>query len=442
MINFEAVNYSLKINSTYIGMKFPKFLFVFLLFGLMISCTDNDKPLKLTSLNLRYNVKSDHIPVHQTVEFRLKGDDYLDYTDQMVLEVNGEAVEGNIYNFNQTGEFEIRAFVGDIKSNTVTFTVSEGMIISHKSLLKNQINTFTLYDVKTGVDISDQGIFYVNDEEINGHTFRTEVTGEYEVYAQYYTSENDDLITTDSQVFTVVAPVQRALIEDYTGTWCGYCPRLQSVIEEVLQMSDLVSSMAIHKSSSDSNPDPFEYEFVDNLVEVYNPYGEFPKGQINRTISWNDNNPQTVLEYVGGESTIGIAAKTRKRNSELTVEVRVASTLGLNNKKIVVAALENKLYHEQTNYLNNDPTSPWYQQGNPIPNYENNQVLRHAMTPIFGENIPTTEALQDFKKSYSMNMDAYFDNPEDAEVVIFVLNEDGMVEQVVGLGINENIEFQ
>src|SRR5690625_732772 len=140
----------------------------------------------------------------------------MDYNDEMVLEVKREAVEVNIYNFNQTVEFEIRAFVGDIKSNTVTFTVSEGMIISHKSLLKNQLNTFTLYDVTTGEDISDQGIFYVNDEEINGHTFRTEVTGEYEVYAQYYTSENDDLITTDSQVFTVVAPVQRALIEDYT----------------------------------------------------------------------------------------------------------------------------------------------------------------------------------------------------------------------------------
>src|SRR5690625_5437183 len=121
----------------------------------------------------------------------------------MVLEVNGEAVEGNIYNFNQTGEFEIRAFVGDIKSNTVTFTVSEGMIISHNSLLKNQLNTFTLYDVTTGEDISEQGIFYVNGEVIEGNTFSSAEVGEYEVYAEY-TSENEETITTDPAEFTVV----------------------------------------------------------------------------------------------------------------------------------------------------------------------------------------------------------------------------------------------
>src|SRR5699024_7153348 len=314
-------------------MKFFRIFSLLFVFGLFLSCTDNDKPLKLNALTLEYDAKSTNIPVHQIVEFWLKGDDYIDYTEEMELHINGELVEGTTYTFENSGDYEVQAFVGDISSNSLSFTVSEGMIISHNSLLKNQLNTFTLYDVTTGEDISEQGIFYVNGEVIEGNTFSSAEVGEYEVYAEY-TSENEETITTDPAEFTVVVPVQRALIEDYTGTWCGYCPRLQSVIAEVEEMTDLVSTIAIHKSSSDSNPDPYEYEYVDALVAEYNPYGEFPKGLINRTISWNDNNPNTPLDYVGEDSEIGIAAKTKLRDTKLSVDVRVASTSGLSNMKI------------------------------------------------------------------------------------------------------------
>ncbi|HLS30932.1 MAG TPA: Omp28-related outer membrane protein [Flavobacteriaceae bacterium] len=422
-------------------MNISRFIPAVLLLFLLISCTENDEPVKLTALDLEYDVSSTEIPVHQLVEFSLKGNDYLDYTDEMMLKVNGEPTEGSSYVFDQDGEFEVQAFVDDLSSNKIVFTVSEGMIISHSSLLKNQVNTFSLYDVSTGDEISGEAIFYVNGEAISGNTFSSDVVGEYEVYAEY-TAENGEAITTDPANFTVVVPVQRALIEDYTGTWCGYCPRLQSVIKEVLDMTDLVSAIAIHKSSSDSNPDPYEYEFVEDLVEVYNPFGEFPLGQINRTNTWTDNNPNTVLDYVGDNSQIAIAAKTRFDGSDLNIDVRVASTVTLTDKRIVVAALENLLYHDQTSYLNNDPSSPWYQQGNPIPDYENNHVLRHAMTNIFGDPIPATDALTDYKKSYSMNMEEYFEVPEDGEVVIFVLDQEGTVEQVVGLGLNDNLEYK
>lgn len=422
-------------------MNIFRFIPTVLLLFLFVACTDNDEPVKLTALDLAYNVSSTEIPVHQMVEFSLKGDDYLDYTDEMMLKVNGDPIEGAAYTFDQDGEYEVQGFVDDLASNKVNFIVSEGMIISHNSLLKNQVNTFTLYDVSTGDEITGEGTFYVNDEAIGGNTFSSDVVGDYEVYAEY-TAENGEEIATDSADFTVVVPVQRALIEDYTGTWCGYCPRLQGVIKEVLDMTDHVSAIAIHKSSSDSNPDPYEYEFVDDLVDVYNPFGEFPLGLINRTTTWSDNDPNTVLDYVGDNSEIAIAAKTRRSGADLSVEVRVASTTALTNKKIVVAALENQLYHDQTSYLNEDPDSPWYQQGNPIPDYENNHVLRHAMTNIFGDPIPATDALTDYKKSYSMNMEEYFEVPEDGEVVIFVLDEEGTVEQVVGLGLNDSLEFK
>lgn len=404
----------------------------------LASCTDNDKPLDLSSLLLESDSNSTNIPVNKEVGFSLKGDDFMDYTQQMILHINGSAVDGNVYTFTDTGEFEISATVNNVQSNTLVFTVSEGMIISHTSLLKNQINTFTLYDVSTGDEVSDQAVFYVNGAAVSGASFSSPETGYYEVYAEY-TNPEGEMLTTDSQSFRIVAPVQQVLIEDYTGTWCGYCPRLQGIISDVMDMTDYAVAIALHKSSGDSNPDPYEYEHIDDLVSAYNPYGEFPLGVINRTIYWIDNDAETPLGYAGGESPIGIAASTRVSGSQLNVDVRVVSTAALTGRKIVVAAVENHLVHSQANYLDNDPNSIWYQQGNPIPEYENNHVLRHAMTNIFGDVIPPTDALKDFKKSYNMNLDDYFENNENGDVVIFILDDQGNVLQVKMLGFNQSV---
>lgn len=421
-------------------MKTLRLFLSLMLIGLFVSCTDNDKPLDLTSLLLEYDSGSTNIPVNKVVGFSLKGDDFIDYTQQMTLHINGQSVSGNVYTFTDSGEFEISASIGNVGSNTIVFTVSEGMIISHTSLLRNQVNNFTLYDVSTGDEVSDQAVFYVNGTATAGSSFSSAETGSFEVYAEY-TDDSGETLVTDAQSFRVVAPVQRVLIEDYTGTWCGYCPRLQGAISKVMQLTDYAVPIALHKSSGDANPDPYEYEFIGDLVSAYNPFGEFPLGVLNRTIYWTDNNPETPLGYIGGESSIGIAATTRVSGSQLNIDVRVVSTSSLTNRKIVVAAVENGLVHSQANYLNNDPNSEWYQMGNPIPEYENNHVLRHAMTNIFGDAIPSTDALKDFKKSYTMNLDNYFNNNENGDVVVFVLDDEGNVLQVKMIGFNVKSEL-
>src|SRR5699024_1409325 len=119
-----------------------------------------------------------------------------------------------------------------------------------------------------------------------------------------------------------------------------------------------------------------------------------------------------------------------------------ASTEGVSGRKIVVAARAYHLFHEQTTYLNTDPDSEWYQMGVPIPAYENEHVRRHAMTNIFGDDIPDTDPLEDFEHSYSMDMSDYYDDQSNAEVAIFILDADGTVLQVKGMGLNETVGFE
>ncbi len=422
-------------------MKIFRLLFSLFILVSLVSCTENDEVITLKSLQLQFNTQTTQIPVHKAVEFTVSGNNYVDYTQAMTLKVNGNPVEGNTYTFAEPGVYTVQAVVENLNSNTVNFTVSDGLIVSSNSVLKNQSVVFTLFDVSTAEEITSQGQFYVNNNLINGNQFSSEQPGAYEVYATYVDAEGETQ-TSDVKTFLVVEPTQRVLIEDYTGTWCGYCPKLQTAIEDVQALTDDVVAVAVHSSSSDTNPDPFAYENVEALLDLYNPYGEFPMGRLDRTTYWQDADPAMVMSRVGGVSSIGIAATTTVTGDQLSVDVRVASIDGLHNLKMVVMGIENNLIHDQANYLNNDPSSQWYQAGNPIEGYENDHVLRHAMTNIFGDPIADTDALTNYTNTYTMTMSDYFANSENAEVVIAVLNQDGKVLQVKQIGLNMTLEFE
>lgn len=419
-------------------MKPLHFLLSFVLIGLFVSCTENDEPLDAKTLTIKTDVGSTDLPINKIVTFTVTGSNGADYTDDAQISINDSIISGNTYTFQNEGTYNVSAKFDNLTSNALIFNIVRALRIDRKSLLKNQIATFSYYDLETQENVTGDATFYVNDSPISGNTFSSANTGSYEVYAEYQNAD-DQMDTSDVKTINVVEPIQRALIEDYTGTWCGYCPRLQAVITHVEEMTDYAVVIALHASSNVI--DPYEYENIDQLVDAYNEYNVFPTGRINRTVKWNDNDPQTVLGYLGGESKIGIAARTLTNGAQLNVDVRIASTEGLANRKIVVAILENHLFHDQENYLDTDPDSEWYGAGNPIPNYENDHVMRHAMTNIFGDPIPDTNALDDFTKSYSVDLSQYCDDPSNAEVVIFVLDNDGLVKQVEKVGLNETVEF-
>jgi hypothetical protein len=49
--------------------------------------------------------------------------------------------------------------------------------------------------------------------------------------------------------------------------------------------------------------------------------------------------------------------------------------------------------YDQKNDYNNDPTSPFYNMGDPIVNYNHNNVFRLLLTPVDGYTVPTVNAI-------------------------------------------------
>tara|TARA_R110002124_G_scaffold87407_1_gene225184 strand:+ start:226781 stop:227221 length:441 start_codon:yes stop_codon:yes gene_type:complete len=144
----------------------------------------------------------------------------------------------------------------------------------------------------------------------------------------------------------------------------------------------------------------------------------------------------------GEETDFAIGISSQLTGSTLTVEVDVIYETGsITGDKLVLYLLENGIIHDQTNYYNTDPTSPYYQAGNPIPDFEHNEVLRQSLTGIFGDNIPATAAFTTYSKSFTATIPSDY-NSNNLSLVAMVVSADNTARNSQFAEVNENKGFE
>jgi thiol-disulfide isomerase/thioredoxin len=305
--------------------------------------------------------------------------------------------------------------------------------------LRNQEIPFKILN-EAGDDVSLEATFYVNDVEIEGNVFSSETIGEFEVYGVY--TDNGVVVTTNTEPFRVIIPKRKVVIEDYTGTWCGYCPIVTAAIDETHELTDDIAIVTIHKSGS-GDPDLLHFPQVDELREAFGVFG-YPTAKINRTTDWlNPYDPDEVLSMAGVDTNFAIAINSEiSDENELVVEVEVVYEEGsMTGDKLVVYLLESGILQDQTNYYNNDPTSPYYQLGNPIPDFEQNHGLRNSFTNLTGDEITGTAALETITRTFSLAIPEYYNN-ENLSIVAMVVNSDNSTRNAQTANVGENKSYE
>ena len=59
--------------------------------------------------------------------------------------------------------------------------------------------------------------------------------GVYNAYATYALPDGSTLTSNTVELNAVASThTTKVMIEDYTGTWCGYCPRVASALEDAV----------------------------------------------------------------------------------------------------------------------------------------------------------------------------------------------------------------
>lgn len=265
--------------------------------------------------------------------------------------------------------------------------VTSSIVISSNDLNAyiGETVTFTVRD-NNGADFTSQATITVDGNAITGNTFSTDVIGDYAVQATYDTFTSNTLnVSFDEPPLRFSKNV---LIEDYTGTWCGYCPRVAYGIERVLDESDKAVVVATHLSASGA-PDPYHSNLAVSLANSFGVSG-LPTAKLNRVTDWNypePNNVNQVLSLTGNNAELGLALNPTLNGNNMSVEVSVkfGEDFSSTNLKLVVYVLEDGLIYNQTNYTS------YYGGGSTIPNFQHDHVLRGSLTSALGDAIPNNE---------------------------------------------------
>ncbi|OYU85001.1 MAG: hypothetical protein CFE24_04210 [Flavobacterium sp. BFFFF2] len=248
--------------------------------------------------------------------------------------------------------------------------------------------------------------------------------------------QNKPSSTTDAPPVTGYLK-KNALIEDYTGTWCGNCTRVAWAIEGAKAQSDKLVSVAIHNGN-----DPYNYDGIAPLKNLILPNSPLalPVSRLNRLTVWTfpeTSNIQQVLDLTSFNTTIGLALDTQIVNNQMQVQVKLRCLEAYSDLYLVVYVLENHLLYNQRNY-----NSDLYGGQNPIVNFEHNHVLRATLTDIVGNPIAGTT----FNSTQTFNFnEAVPTNIADAShisFVAFVTNKAHQVLNVREAGANEQQNFQ
>ncbi len=231
-------------------------------------------------------------------------------------------------------------------------------------------------------------------------------------------------ITNSFPVPTTFA--KKVLIEEFTGTWCGYCPDGAYRMEEIIKDNpDRVFGASVHQG------DPMQLPLYTTLDNTFNVTG-FPSGMVARvpyqgTVPMNRGYWATATNTILGQTAkCGLAIDARVSGTDITVEVHAAFNAAISGTHNVTVYLTedgvNKgTSYDQHNYYNADNTSPFYQLGDPIPGFKHNNVITKVLSADMGDAIPASFLVAGghFEKTYTATLPAGT-NTDRLHVIAFV----------------------
>lgn len=235
---------------------------------------------------------------------------------------------------------------------------------------------------------------------------------------------------------------RKVLIEDYTGAWCGYCPRVAFGISLVEARTDKVVVAAIHRgNSSGSNYDPYNYPA--GALEDFIGLTGYPTAALNRRTEWNYPEPSNVAQatnLTNGVSTKGLGISSTLAGNNLNISVKINVLDGAaTDLKLVVYILENGLILNQTNYTS------CYGGASVIQNFEHNNVLRQVPTDLFGDAITSSEldsATGNYVKNFNVALTSNIASTSNLSLAAFLVDASGNAVNSQSAVVGETKDFE
>lgn len=246
---------------------------------------------------------------------------------------------------------------------------------------------------------------------LQNETYMLKVIYKRVVYLLELKTDSNSKVSYSLKGSNPLGYTKKALLEFYTGTWCGICPGLLIPLDEYINKHPKLLPTAVHGPSGSS--DPFVFQFDQQLRTAFNITG-VPTSVINRNFNWN--NDTTVLnQLTSGFTNVGLSLETSVSGTTINITSKVAFDSSIKIPlKIVVNLVEDSIAHNQANYGH-------FGLPNPIVNLCHRYILRKNLTDLLGDAIPATKTVANstYTTTYSINASSY--NLSHCNIVAYVV---------------------
>lgn len=293
--------------------------------------------------------------------------------------------------------------------------------------------TFSVLN-STGTNITTSAVLYVNGTAITGSSYSFTQPGNYVVYAKNGGLTTANITITVNTVNSLTGYKHNVLIEEYSGTWCGNCPRLLYGVDLLKQQTPNAFVVSIHLLGND----PFISASGNNLAS-FRGVASVPTGHINRNLNWNGpqyENVNQVIREIKSASNTGLAISSTLSGSNISVRVRYAFTETPSTpSKLTVYLVEDGLKHTQQNYSSN-----LYNGLSSIPNFNYDGVLRSVISSVEGDDTANTQAINE--KSYNFSLPSNVSVTANTRIIAFLTAANGNVLNVQKATLGTTKDFE
>lgn len=240
------------------------------------------------------------------------------------------------------------------------------------------------------------------------------------------TGLEDDELTTSFTAYANEVPRQKNLIEQFTSTYCTYCPQGANNLKNFVDTRDDIAWVSVHGNMNGT--DIYTTTYTDYIMYVEG-VGGYPSASFNRTnvtgdvafgIAWGSganseqiyNYFKEIMDYASmapSFADINISAEYNAADRKLNVTVKGNTAEGakdfLNGYGLTVYLTEDGLISRQ---LNN---GRWEN------NYQHDHVLRYSLTDCLGSKLNWNG--EAYENTFSTTLNSSW-KPENMNVVAFI----------------------
>ena len=360
------------------------------------------------------------------VVFTVKDNTGKDVSTQCVYKANDQELVDNTLSSDTPGTYKVVATYKGIVSNTLdVIAMNENVKLKvtsdKKSIVADGGDFACLYLVDEQGSRISGGEFYIDGEKLDSPYFGTTEAGMHRITAMWQGKEAEEALNLGA--FKEGEFTARMLVESLTGTNCGYCTStIQLLTEEDALARKDPRIVLIETHYEGQSPEMWEKAFIAYFGSTGTPsvYLDRNKDKFSVDAMGRDG----LLSAIKSKAEVAIAIKNSlsedKKQVELTAVIGSKKSF---NGKVIAALVEDGMY---LNHVSLGMIERFHTMRDYMPSFEGEEAV--AFEPGAPKEI-----------KFQINMGKA--DPVKSTLVVFVTNEQGVVENVQQVAIGTNVGY-